>query len=87
MVLGRDSTGLEASDQMGQMDKAGSQVCLEWAQEVQALVIKMTFYCADPVWLPVSEHRRCVCLRAGRSSAPRTHEQSARARSQLQGLF
>lgn len=43
MVLGRDSTGLEASDQMGQMDKAGSQVCLEWAQEVQALVIKMTF--------------------------------------------
>lgn len=43
MVLGRDSMGLEASDQMGQMDKAGSQVCLEWAQEVQALVIKITF--------------------------------------------
>lgn len=42
-VLGQDSMGLEALDQMGQMDKAGSQVCLEWAQEAQALVIKPTF--------------------------------------------
>lgn len=42
MVLGQDSTGLEASDQMGQMDKVESQACLEWAREVQALVIKIT---------------------------------------------
>lgn len=41
MELGRDSTDLEASDQMGQMDKAGSQVCLEWAQEVQALELPL----------------------------------------------
>lgn len=65
MELGRDSTDPEASDQMGQMDKAGSQVCLEWAQEVQALVIKITSYCADPTWLPVSEHTQRVCLCAG----------------------
>lgn len=41
MVLGQDSTGLEASDQMGQMDKVESQACLEWAREVQALELRL----------------------------------------------
>lgn len=74
MVLDLDSTGLEASDRTGRMDKAGSRVCLEWAREVQASVIKVTF-------LPC-----CLSGDTGSGSA-RFSESRARALRQPRGSF